>query len=149
MLLLETGLPDWRIEILATDYTERVLAKAREGRYCQLDVNRGLPAQLLVRYFERVGAEWRVRDNVRAMVRFEQFDLREEMRGFGPFDLVLCRNVLIYFDRATKESVIARIARVMEPDGFLLLGAAETALNIDARLKSRAFGRTTFYQVKG
>jgi len=146
MLLLEAGLPGWRIEILATDYTERVLARARAGRYSQLDVNRGLPAQLLVRYFDRVGAEWQVRDAVRSMVTFEQFDLRAEMRGFGPFDLVLCRNVLIYFDRETKRSVLARIAQAMEPDGLLLLGAAENVINMDVDLRPKMFGRTTFYQ---
>jgi len=149
MLLLEAGPPGWSIEILGTDYTERVLARARSGRYSQLEVNRGLPAQLLVRHFERIGAEWQIREAVRAMVRFEQFDLRSEMRGFGPFDLVLCRNVLIYFDAETRINVLRRMVRTMEPDGYLLLGATENALNADLGLRSHTAGRTIFYRIRG
>jgi len=104
MMLLEMGVPDWNTEILATDLSDRVLDRARSGKYSQLEVNRGLPAPLLVKYFRRAGLEWQLKDEVRRMVRFQPFDLRSSMRALGPFDVVLCRNVLIYFDLETRKT---------------------------------------------
>jgi len=147
MLLLEAGLGD--VEIVATDLSNQILDRAREGRYLQLEVNRGLPAAMLVRYFERAGLEWRVKEAVRRMVKFQPFDLRQSPRGLGMFDLVLCRNVLIYFELETRKAILAGIRSVMKPGSCLLLGTSETVFQIDERLTRRSLGATACYQVKG
>jgi chemotaxis protein methyltransferase CheR len=117
------------VEIVATDLNEQVLSRAREGVYSQLEVNRGLPAAMLVRHFERVGAHWRVRADLRSRVDFRRHNLMDGTPP-GPFDLVFLRNVLIYFDLATKRAVLDRVARVLRPGGFVVLGAAETTLGV-------------------
>ncbi|OJV78489.1 MAG: chemotaxis protein CheR [Cellulomonas sp. 73-92] len=117
------------VEIVATDLNEQVLGRAREGVYSQLEVNRGLPAAMLVRHFERVGAHWRVRADLRSRVDFRRHNLMDGTPP-GPFDLVFLRNVLIYFDLPTKRAVLDRVARVLRPGGFLVLGAAETTLGV-------------------
>ncbi len=104
MLLLESGLQDWNIQILGTDFSQKVVERARSGIYQQIEVNRGLPAALLVKYFRRSGLDWQLTEAVRQMVRFETIDLRKSMRTLGPFDLVFCRNVMIYFDNDTKKT---------------------------------------------
>jgi chemotaxis protein methyltransferase CheR len=145
MLLLECGFADWNIEILATDLSEQVLKRAREGKYMQLEVNRGLPAPYLVKYFERDGLEWRIRDNIRRMVRFEQFDLRQDPRGSG-YDFVFCRNVLIYFDIPTKKQILGRLRSTLKPGGYLVLGSAESTLGLDETFIRVAFANARFYQ---
>jgi chemotaxis protein methyltransferase CheR len=148
MLLLEMGLHNWNVSIVGTDLNDAVLQRARAGRYLQIEVNRGLPAQLLVKYFKREGMDWQLKDEVRRMVTFEQDDLRKGTNARGPFDLVFCRNVLIYFDRATKINVLARIHRSLAPGGYLLLGGSETTLNLDERFVRRSIGGATFHQVQ-
>jgi chemotaxis protein methyltransferase CheR len=118
-------------DILATDLSEQVLAKAREGRYSQLEVNRGLPAPMLVRHLSRSGAEWQVSKALRALVTFRQHNLLDAPPVGGPFDVVYLRNVLIYFDMATKRAILERLRRAMRPDGILVLGAAETTIGVD------------------
>ncbi|WP_081844671.1 protein-glutamate O-methyltransferase CheR [Cellulomonas sp. URHE0023] len=118
-------------DILATDLSEQVLAKAREGRYSQLEVNRGLPATMLVRHLSRVGAEWQISQALRNLVTFRQHNLLDLPPIGGPFDVVYLRNVLIYFDIATKRAILERLRRVMKPDGILMLGAAETTIGVD------------------
>ena len=98
MLMLEENLADWNIQILGTDFSSQALERARSGKYYQIEVNRGLPAKLLLKYFRRSGVDWQLSDAVRRMARFETIDLRQSMRALGPFDLVFCRNVMIYFD---------------------------------------------------
>jgi len=149
MLLLEAGLGPGDVEIVATDLSNQILDKAREGKYLQLEVNRGLPAALLVRYFERQGLEWRVKETVRKMVKFQPFDLRQSPRSLGMFDLVLCRNVLIYFELETRKAILAGIRSVMRPGSCLLLGTSETVFQIDEKLTRRSLGATACYQVKG
>ena len=117
------------VEVVATDLNEQVLARAREGQYSQLEVNRGLPAAVLVRHFERVGAHWRVRADLRNRVQFRRHNLMDAPPP-GPFDLVFLRNVLIYFDLPTKRAVLDRVARALRPGGFVVLGAAETTLGV-------------------
>jgi chemotaxis protein methyltransferase CheR len=146
MLLLELGLTGADFEILATDLAESILDRARAGRYMQIEVNRGLPAHYLVKYFERHGLEWQLKDEVRRMVRFEQFDLRESMRTKGPFDVIFCRNVLIYFDVETKKKILSEIRGALFPGGYLLLGGSETTLNLDERFSRVTYGRTVLYQ---
>jgi chemotaxis protein methyltransferase CheR len=145
MLLLENGLQDWNMQILGTDFSEKVVERARSGLYQQIEVNRGLPAQLLVKYFRRSGLDWQLADAVRRMVRFETIDLRKSMRSLGPFDLVFCRNVMIYFDNATKKSIVKEIHRTLFQGGWLLLGGAETAINLEERFDRQTVGNVTVY----
>jgi len=130
MMLLEMGMGGWNIDILGTDLSSRVLRQAESGRYSQLEVNRGLPAALLLKYFRRAGLEWELKEEVRRMVRFHPFDLRAGMQWLGPFDVVFCRNVLIYFDQETKINIFERMSKIIEPDGMLMLGAAESVVGI-------------------
>ena len=132
MVLKEMGheLAGWRTEILATDFDREVLEKAEAGIYSQFEVQRGLPIQRLVKYFTQVGEMWQVAPEIRAMVRFRPFNLLQDCSHLGIFDVVFCRNVLIYFDQETKIEVLERIARVIESDGYLVLGAAETVIGL-------------------
>jgi chemotaxis protein methyltransferase CheR len=120
----------WRIEILATDLSMEVLAKAKAGIYSQFEVQRGLPIQLLVKYFNQVGEMWQIAPELRAMVHYRPLNLLHDFSGLGTFDVVFCRNVLIYFDQETKVGVLDRLARVTERDGYLVLGAAETVVGL-------------------
>ena len=146
MLLCGTGYADWKIEILGTDLSSRILARATAAKYLQIEVNRGLPAQLLVKYFLRAGIDWQLREEIRRMVRFAPFDLRQSMAGMGPFDIVLCRNVLIYFDIATRKKIVSGIRSALTPGGYLLLGATETTFNLDADFTRRTVGTAVAYQ---
>jgi chemotaxis protein methyltransferase CheR len=149
MLLLEMGLGPWDISIVGTDLSAAVLERARAARYLQIEVNRGLPAALLVKYFKREGLEWQLKDEVRRMVRFEQDDLRRGSCAMGPFDLIFCRNVLIYFGVETKRSILARIRQCLAPGGHLLLGGSETTLNLDDRFVRRTVGAAVLYRASG
>jgi len=132
MSLKEMGaaLAGWRVEILATDLSEEVLEKSKAGIYSQFEVQRGLPIQLLVKYFKQQGELWQINADIRAMVQHRQLNLLHDFSQLGVFDVIFCRNVLIYFDRETKANVFARLARTIEPDGFLVLGAAETVVGL-------------------
>lgn len=147
MLLLEEGYGNWNIQILGTDISSRILERARQGRYVQLEISNGLPPALLSRHFDRTGATWTVKDQVRHMVHFLPFDLRRNMRSMGPFDLVLCRNVLIYFDVETRRRILSAIHGTIAPSGYLLLGTGETAFDLDAGLVRKTLGNTVMYQV--
>ena len=146
MMLLEMGLPGWQIKILGTDLNNAILQRARAGRYNQIEVNRGLPAKYLVKYFQPAGADWQIKDQVRNLVEFAPLDLRQSLRTFGPFDLVLCRNVLIYFDVATKSKILREIRDTLFPKGLLLLGSAETTLNLSDDFARKVIDKTTFYE---
>jgi chemotaxis protein methyltransferase CheR len=125
----------WRIEILATDISTEVLEKARAGIYSQFEVQRGLPIQLLIKHFTQIGETWQVAPDIRAMVQFRPFNLLNDFAPLGMFDVVFCRNVLIYFDQQTKVGVLERTARVVERDGYLTLGAAETVVGLTDSFK--------------
>lgn len=146
IMLSELGLGSWKVKIFGTDLNNQILEKAQNGKYIQIEVNRGLPAKYLVKYFERAGLEWKVKPELRRMVEFKAFDLRKSMKGFGPFDLVLCRNVLIYFDGKTKKQILSEIRSVMNPGATLILGSAETTLGLDEKYARRAMGATVFYE---
>lgn len=118
----------WKIDIVATDISNEVLEKAKGGLYSQFEVQRGLPIQLLLKYFKQDGDQWRIDQSLRDMVQFKKHNLLEDFAGLGMFDVIFCRNVLIYFDGKTKEDVLTRISRVLVRDGHLLLGAAETVV---------------------
>jgi chemotaxis protein methyltransferase CheR len=132
---MEHELIGWRIEILATDLCSEVLEKARHGLYSQFEVQRGLPIQLLIRYFTQVGELWQIAPEFRAMVKYRQLNLLSDFANLGIFDLIFCRNVLIYFDQQTKVDVLNRLARVTASDGFLVLGAAETVVGLTESFK--------------
>ena len=129
----EAKLQGLRFEIIATDLSNEILAKAKEGLYSQFEVQRGLPINLLVKYFKQDGDRWRISDTIRQMVKYETFNLLESPSRFGKFDVVFCRNVLIYFDQPTKSKILDGIAGVLPPDGFLYLGGAETVLGLTER----------------
>ena len=145
MMLLEMGFDGWSIDILGTDLSPRVLNQAASGRYSQLEVNRGLPVTLLLKYFRRVGLDWELREEVRRMVRFRPFDLRSAMSTLGPFDLVFCRNVLIYFDLPTKRRVLEEIHRSLFRGGYLIVGTTEAGLPAGDRFQRQAIGGAVVY----
>ena len=132
MCLKEYGLDltGWRVEIVATDLSEGVLEKSRAGIFSQFEVQRGLPIQLLVKHFKQIGDMWQINADVRAMVQFRQLNLLHDISHLGQFDVVFCRNVLIYFDQDTKSVIFKRLAKVTANDGYLMLGAAETVVGL-------------------
>ena len=132
MILREEAakLAGWKVEITATDIAREIIDRARAGMYTQFEVQRGLPIQMLMKYFKQQGDKWQISADIRGMVQFREFNLLQDPRTLGTFDVVFCRNVLIYFDQTTKGGVLNRIARAMEPDGFLYLGGAETVIGI-------------------
>jgi chemotaxis protein methyltransferase CheR len=146
MVLKEMGkqTEGFRIEIIGTDISTEVLEKAKVGLYSQFEVQRGLPIQLLVKNFTQVGEMWQIASDVRAMVQFRPLNLLRDFSSLGTMDVVYCRNVLIYFDQATKIDVIDRIAKLTAPDGFLSLGAAETVVGLTESFKA-VTGRRGIY----
>jgi chemotaxis protein methyltransferase CheR len=141
-------LAEWQVSILGTDVSVAMLERARAGRYGQIEVNRGLPAHLLVKYFRRAGVGWEIDGSVRAMVRFRQQNLVDPWPSMPPMDLVLMRNVMIYFDVAAKREILARVGEVLAPHGYLLLGTSETTLHLDDSFRRHAVGPTGWYQRK-
>ncbi|MTJ80957.1 MAG: protein-glutamate O-methyltransferase [Telmatospirillum sp.] len=140
MLLKEQAnkLAGWHVEIVGTDLSIEMLEKAKAGLYSQFEVQRGLPIQMLVKYFKKKEESWQIDAALRGMVQFREWNLLKDLRGLGQFDIVFCRNVLIYFDQPTKAAVLDSIAKQMPEDGFLYLGGAETVLGISDRFKPMA-----------
>lgn len=128
-------LAGWHIEILATDLSNEVLERAQAGIYTQFEVQRGLPIHFLLKYFTQVGEMWQIAPELRAMVEFRPFNLLHAFAHLGMFDVIFCRNVLIYFGADTKADVLERLARVTAPDGYLSLGAAETVVGLTETLR--------------
>ena len=129
-------LAGWQIEIVASDLSTEILEKAEAGLYSQFEVQRGLPIQLLVKYFKQQGDRWQLDAGIRSMVKFRCHNLLEDFNSLGQFDVIFCRNVLIYFDQVTKAAVLERVARMLPPDGYLYLGGAETVIGITDRFQS-------------
>jgi chemotaxis protein methyltransferase CheR len=128
-------LAGWKVEILATDLSTEILEKARAGLYSQFEVQRGLPIQLLLKYFKQEGDRWRIDSAIREMITFRPFNLLDDLSPLGRFDVIFCRNVLIYFDQPTKAKVLDGMSRQLAPDGHLYLGGAETVLGITDKLQ--------------
>ena len=141
-------LAGWRTEIVGTDLSNEVLEKAKAGLYSQFEVQRGLPIQMLMKHFKQVNETWQIDPALRAMVKFRVQNLLTDLSRLGAFDVVFCRNVLIYFDQPTKKKVLSRIARLMPADGFLFLGGAETVLGITDAFKPLE-GYRGVYQLTG
>ena len=140
--------PGWTYEILGTDISTEMLDRARKGEFSQVEVNRGLPAQLLLEHFERVGAYWRIAPGLRRAISFQQLNLAVPMPAMAPFDVVFLRNVLIYFDVETKRSVLRSVGRLLRPDGWLFLGGAETTIGVDDNYVRVTTGRTSAYRLR-
>ncbi|MCB1650766.1 MAG: protein-glutamate O-methyltransferase CheR [Alphaproteobacteria bacterium] len=132
MILKEAAaqFPGWKFEILATDISHEILAQARAGLYSQFEVQRGMPIQMLMKYFTQVDDKWKISDDVKSMIKYDYFNLLDPLTRLGRFDVVFCRNVLIYFDKDTKAKILDNIAGLLEKDGFLFLGGAETVLGL-------------------
>tara|TARA_R110002072_G_scaffold60051_35_gene152687 strand:+ start:1221 stop:2087 length:867 start_codon:yes stop_codon:yes gene_type:complete len=132
MMLLENKdkFGDMAFEILATDLSTEIVEKAKEGAYSQFEVQRGLPIQLLVKYFTQTETAWQISEDVRKMVRFQTFNLLDSYGVLGKFDIIFCRNVLIYFDQDTKGAILSRMADISTPDASLFLGGAESVIGI-------------------
>ncbi len=139
----------WRIEILATDLCGAVLERAQKGLYNQFEVQRGLPVKLLLKYFTQVGQLWQVVPEVRAMVEFQTFNLLADFASLGRFDVIFCRNILIYFDADTKTEVLRRLAGAISSDGYLVLGAAETPLGLSDRFRTVSDKAGSLYSPRG
>jgi chemotaxis protein methyltransferase CheR len=137
-------LAGWQVEILATDISPTALHRAREGRYSQFEVQRGLPAKRLVQGFVRDGDGWVVKPELKRRIRFAPLNLLELKPSFGRFDVIFCRNVLIYFDLATKRRVVETMAQMLPPDGFFVLGGTETVLGVTGRFAPQADQRGVF-----
>jgi len=140
-------LHDWDLQLLASDISRTMLARAREGTYTQLEVNRGLPAPYLVRFFTQNEDSWRLDREVREMFRFFEQNIATDWKALPPIDLLVMRNVLIYFDVSTRRRILNRVREVLRPRGYLLLGSAETTLNLDETFTRVRVGRAIFYQV--
>ncbi|GAA2504401.1 CheR family methyltransferase [Winogradskya humida] len=138
----------WQYEIMGSDISTEMVKRAEAAEYSQVEVNRGLPASQLVQYFERAGAHWRIAQHLRRNVSFKHMNLTTPLPAMAPFDVIFLRNVLIYFDVATKKSVLRNVARLLRPDGWLFLGAAETTIGIDDNYERVAAGRTSAYRVR-
>ena len=147
MTLQEAG--HEQFSIFGTDLNTVVLEQARQGLYSQLEVNRGLPAPMLVKYFDRVGAGWQVKDTLRRKMRFEQHNLLRPFPPSAHYDIVFLRNVLIYFDLPVKQDILARVKRVLSPGGFLVLGAAETTVGVDNGWERLDIARSSVYRLPG
>lgn len=150
MLLLEhfPQLAPWNVSILATDLSPTVLKMAQEGKYTQFEVNRGLPASYLVKYFTKQADKWCVNDSVKRMVEFRPMNLIQPWPVMPPLDLVFLRNVMIYFDTETKKTVLRKIRNCLLPHGYLFLGTAETTINLDPHYQPVTQGKAVVYRLQ-
>lgn len=150
MILLERfpELRDWKVRLVGTDINNQVLARAGEGAYSQVEINRGLPATLLVKYFEKDGMSWKIKPQLKQNIELRKLNLLDSFLGMPKCDIVFIRNVLIYFDPDVKRQILGKIKSIMRPDGYLFLGAAETTLNLDDSFQRRSFRRGGCYILK-
>jgi chemotaxis protein methyltransferase CheR len=139
-------LAGWRVEIVGTDISHEALERAKSGVYTQFEVQRGLPIQLLVKYFKQQGDKWQIAPEIRSAVQYRSFNLLTDFASLGAFDVIFCRNVLIYFDQKTKGTILDRMARLLPADGLLYLGGAETVLGVTERFQPMP-GQRGIYQV--
>jgi len=143
----QPGLDLSRLRFVATDISAGILAKAREGRYSQLEVNRGLPARMLLRFFDKEGVDYRVKEQLRRLIDFRLLNLIQPWPALPEMDVIFLRNVLIYFDVPTKRLIVDRIARVLRKGGYLFLGGVESTLNLTDRFAEVHLGKTTCHRL--
>lgn len=152
MLLREqfaASLLGWNVQILATDFSPVVLDVARRGRFNAIEMSRGLTMPYQSKYFRQVDASWEIHESIRTMIEFRPLNLIGTWPAMLPYDLILLRNVLIYFDLATKQTVLRHAKKVLRGDGYLFLGGAETTLNIDAGYVRETVGDSVCYRPRG
>ena len=142
------ALETWKISFSASDISNQMLNRCRSGIYSQLEINRGLPAPLMVKYFNRLGTEWQVKDELRKMIQFRITNLSEKWPFMPPLDLIMMRNVLIYFDVDMKKDILGRVRKLLKPDGYLFLGAAETTLNLNENFERMPYKQSGCYRLK-
>jgi chemotaxis protein methyltransferase CheR len=142
------GLPGWTISILGTDLSSAILERARAGRYSQLEINRGLPAKYLTKYFTRNGADWILSPNIRSMVEFRELNLTRPWSTLPKFDTVFFRNVMIYFEVEKKREIFSRLISAMKPDAYLMLGAAETTYGLSNSFARITWDKTAYYRLR-
>jgi chemotaxis protein methyltransferase CheR len=150
-MLMRENFPDllsWKINYMATDISNEMLDRCRNGIYSQLEVNRGLPAAMMVKYFERHGTEWQVKEDMRKMIDFRITNLAGNWPLMPKLDLVMMRNVLIYFDVEMKKTILGKIKKLLKPDGYLFLGAAETTLNLDEDFERMNYKQSGCYRIR-
>ena len=140
-------LTTWNVKFLATDISTQMLNKCREGKYSQLEVNRGLPSKLLIKYFDKKGMSWQIKEDLRNMIEFRELNLAGSWPLLPKMDIVFLRNVLIYFDIEMKKDILRKIREVLKPDGFLFLGGAETTLNLNDDFVRVPFNGTSCYRL--
>ena len=141
-------LKDWTISFVSTDLASHMIQRCKAGRYSQLEINRGLPAPLMVKYFRKDGLEWQIDEKLRSQIDFREMNLLNAWPKFAPLDIVFIRNVLIYFDAPTKKEIFRKIRSVLQPDGYLFLGGAETTMNLDDSFARLPMDRSGCYQLK-
>jgi len=148
MMLREhfTELQNWKVTILATDIATDMLDKSKSGRYTQLEVNRGLPANYLIKYFKKDGVDWQIDESIRKMVDIRRMNLSVAWPLMPPIDLVMLRNVMIYFPVETKKQILKNMRSVLRPDGYLFLGTAETTINLDVNFTCESFKNVSYYR---
>jgi len=139
-------LSDWKVTIVATDLSEDMLRKSRSGEYTQLEVNRGLPIKKLVRFFERKGAVWQAKSELRDVIECRRLNLTTPWPYLGDFDVVFIRNVMIYFDQPTKIDILKRVRRVLRPEGYLFIGSAETIIGLGVPYQREEVNATVCYR---
>ncbi len=142
----EAELAGWKFDIVGTDICSEVLEKSKAGIYTQFEVQRGLATPLLLKYFEKIGEGWHISPKLKAMVQFKPANLIKDFSTLGQFDVVFCRNVLIYFDQDTKTDILGRISKQLAPDGYLMLGAAETVVGLSTNFKTHPDARGVYCQ---
>lgn len=151
-MLLKDKFPQlatWKVRLIASDLSSVILDKAKQGLFNQTEVNRGLPVPMLVKYFQREGCMWRIKDEIRNMVEFREINLIEPWpAGITNIDIVFLRNVLIYFSPATKAEVLKKVRKAIRDDGYLFLGGVETTMNLDVKFERQAIGKATCYRPK-
>ncbi|MBL4692112.1 MAG: protein-glutamate O-methyltransferase CheR [Magnetovibrio sp.] len=139
----------WKTEIVATDISNAVLTRAAQGTFTQFEVQRGLPVKKLIQHFTQEEESWQIKKNIRDMIQFRQFNLLDARYLFGKFDIIFCRNVLIYFDLATKSKVMTKISRCLEKDGVLFLGSSESTIGITQDFWPVKAGRGVYKHTDG
>lgn len=150
MLLRENfpQLQSWNVRFIATDISNQILGRAREGKFSQLEVNRGLPAPLLLKHFEKQGLEWQIKPQLRSSIEFRKLNLIDNWPPMPKMDVVFLRNVLIYFDVETKRRILGEVRKLLNPDGFLFLGAAEMPMSIDNAFERIDYPRSGCYKLR-
>ncbi|MEE8430398.1 MAG: protein-glutamate O-methyltransferase CheR [Candidatus Desulfatibia sp.] len=151
-IVLKELLPDlnkYNITLLGTDISDASISQSSYGSYNKFEIERGLPQEKLIRYFSRKGDNWKIKDDIRAMVKFSKQNLMLPLNGLGKFDIVFCRNVAIYFNTEDRKKLFDKIADILDPDGYLIIGAAESLTGVCPRFEPKKYMRSIFYQLKG